>query len=133
METYFDNEWITVELLQFEKTLRGTWKATGKQMISQSEFENIFNKIVEGIKEYEIENWADDTTNMGIIPVSCQQWMVGNFFPRAISNGLKKVSIINSKDIFAISAVKNVLNKVAKDLQVETFENKSEALKWMTA
>ena len=131
METYFDNEWVKVELLLREKTLRCTWKDAGTKIISFSDFEKIFDEILRGIKEYNIENWSDDTTDMGIIPVACQQWMVQDFFPKAIASGLKKVSIINSKDIFAVSAVKNVLNKVSKDLQVETFDNKSEAREWI--
>ncbi len=131
MLTLIDNEWITVELVVEQKTLKGTWKDTGKQMITLDAFQDIFNTVLQTISAENIENWADDTTDMGIVPVSCQKWMVTNFFPKAITRGLKKVSIINSKDIFASSAVKNVLNKVSKDLQVETFESGSTAMKWM--
>ena len=40
-----------------------------------------------------------------------------SFFPQAISLGLKKTSIINSRDIFAVTAVKNVLSKVSNSVK----------------
>ena len=131
MSTLLDNEWIHVEIEPANSMLMGEWKAVGRKVISEEEFQAIFLKILEAIKDYQVEKWADDTTQMGIVPVGCQRWMVGNFFPKAIASGLRKVSIIHSKDIFAVSAVKNVLNKVSVDLEVEVFESKEKAEDWM--
>ncbi len=133
MHTLLENEWIRVELLSDKSTIAGTWKEKGRQVISEEEFQAIFTAILEALKDYDVENWADDTTNMGVVLVGCQRWMVGDFFPKAIANGLKKISIINSKDIFAVSAVKNVLNKISGEVEVEIFDSREKAERWIVA
>ena len=131
MNTLLDNEWIHVEIVPAERKIMGEWKDAGRKVISEEEFQAIFNRVLEAIKDFQVEKWPDDTTYMGIVPVGCQRWMTGHFFPKAIAHGLKKASVIHSKDIFAVSAVKSVLTKISSDLEVEAFASKEKAEDWM--
>ena len=90
MNTLLDNEWIHVEIVPAERKIMGEWKDAGRKVISEEEFQAIFNRVLEAIKDFQVEKWADDTTYMGIVPVGCQRWMIGHFFPKAIAHRFKK-------------------------------------------
>ena len=131
MKSIFENNWIEISLDPQRSLVVSEWKPNGRRVISFEEFQEVFNKVLETLKDYEAKQWSDDTTEMGVVPVECQQWMVKTFFPQAISLGLKKASIINARDIFAMTAVKNVLSKVSDSVEVEVFDSREKAIDWV--
>ena len=81
MKSIFENNWIEISLDPQWNLVISEWKPNDRRVISFDEFQEIFNKVLEALKDYEAKQWSDDTTEMGVVPVEYQQWMVKAFFP----------------------------------------------------
>lgn len=102
------------------------WKAFAKG----DEFKEALNKGLELIRQKGASKWLGDTSNMSAISADDQHWSNTDWFPRAISGGIKRMAVVIPKSAIAKMSVQNIVSKF-DNLEVHNFGDKSEAVHWL--
>ncbi len=87
--------------------------------------------IVKTFQEKKVANFLSDTTERKALQTKEEIWMEQNFYPELIKNGLKKIALVNSKDVLGTAVAKNIFENLNESLSVEIFNKKKNAEEWL--
>jgi hypothetical protein len=97
-----------------------------------SEFREGLTQGLELLKSTNAKNWIGDVRNLGAIDPDDQKWSNEEWFPLALSNGLKKMGVIISDDIFNQMSVDEIMSKVeGAGFASQYFDDIDKATQWM--
>jgi len=103
-----------------------------KTFASGAEFREALNKGLELVNEKKAAKWLGDTSSMSAIPTDDQQWANNDWFPRALSSGIKKMAVVVPKSVIAKMSVQNIVSKF-DTLEVQNFGDKLQAEQWLAS
>jgi len=99
-----------------------------------SEFRDGLNQGLELLKSTKAKNWIGDVRNLGAIDPDDQKWSNEEWFPQALSTGIKKMGVIISDDIFNQMSVEEIMSKVEGiGFVSQYFDDINKASQWMKA
>jgi hypothetical protein len=101
-----------------------------KMFAKGEEFKEALNQGLELVRQKKAAHWLGDTSDMSAIPLEDQEWVNTNWFPRAISSGIKRMAVIVPKSAIAKMSVQNIVSRF-NTLEVHNFGEKSEAAQWL--
>lgn len=102
--------------------------------LDEQTFKDISNKAIIMLAEKKATKILVDTSGMKVIPKENQEWIQGDWFPRAIQAGLKTMAFITPRNIFGEVSTKATNQKVEDEqlpVSLEYFYNKEEAVEWL--
>lgn len=120
LDIRFNNELGFIELL---------WRG----FIPSTEFRELASKIFSALDKTGAKKILSDNTNWKIISPQDQGWAANRWFPAAEARGIVKMGSVLSEDIFNRSAERTIesLTEI-ETMQVRSFNNREEALTWLT-
>jgi hypothetical protein len=98
---------------------------------TSSQFRKIAESQLQLMEEYSYNKILTDNTNMKVVSMEDQEWIVNNWLPRALKAGYIACATITSKDYFSRIAIENVITKVGDQLTVQYFDNVEDAADWL--
>ncbi len=90
--------------------------------------------LIDFIKQNKITLHLSEQTELKVLSKDVQEYLTGTCFPELEQNGLRKVAVLLSEDIFAQASVANVNTKATiGKFQINTFGSSQKANDWLTA
>lgn len=90
--------------------------------------------LLDYVKQNRITLHLSEQTELKVLSKDVQEYLVGSCFPELEQNGLRKVAVQLSEDIFAQATVSNVNTKATVGkLQINTFGSSQKAHDWLKA
>ena len=125
---YFSKDYLDIYWEESIQCVIMQWK----KFVKGEDFREGLNKGLELIKSKNSSRWLADMRHMQVLAVADQEWSNNDWFPRAISGGIRKMALVQPASALAKMGVKNVMSKV-QDVQLETanFDNLEDAKKWL--
>ena len=107
-------------------------KMVWKKFVQGEDFRSGLNKGLNLIMEKKAYRWLADLRNMQVLSIADQAWSNENWFPRAVSGGIRRMAIIYPSSALAKVGVKNIMNKVG-EINIETayFDSVEDAKAWL--
>lgn len=116
-----------------------TWDPTFKAVhvewlgwADSTEFAAVLEAGLRALTEHDGSRWLADCRNQRAIQQPVQEWIDRDWFPRALTGGLKRMAVVMAKRVLARMNLEDVLARVSGKLDVGTFETVSEATEWLT-
>lgn len=87
------------------------------------------------LPQYGTGKMLSDARQMRVIRPADQEWIVHNFFPRALAAGYRCAAILSSDDMFNQTSVRNILTQVEDQAPFVSayFREPAEARAWLQA
>jgi predicted ABC-class ATPase len=95
------------------KVVRTRWKGmyvTGKQ------FRRILDEIIRAIGHFSTSTVIADARHMKLIAEADRQWIIDDWYPRALSAGFRCQALVVTKDSFNEQAIKLIVMKYNDEL-----------------
>jgi hypothetical protein len=106
------------------------WK---NEYLSGPPFRAIMNNIIELLKEKHISLIIADATEMRVISEDDQQWLMHDWYHRAVDAGFNFEVLILKQDTFSELAIKKIVHHYDDQLVRTVYCNSyEEAAKWLT-
>lgn len=103
-----------------------------KTFTTPQELKDGLNKGLELVEEKNISNWIADVSSLGVVGEEEQKWSNENWFPRALKEGIKRMAVIVSDDIFNQMSVEEIMQNVPQmNFTSKYFSNVEEAREWI--
>ena len=104
--------------------------------LNEAQYRAYNDAMVPALQHYGTGRMLRDNRRNGVISQANQEWMVDDWFPRALQAGLRQAVILNSPDAFNQFAVMNVTERLAPQLeragmQLRVFATPEEGLAWL--
>jgi hypothetical protein len=130
METFKDFNFLTISYDNGSQSVNMKWKS----FAHGDDFRNGLNSGLDLIKQKGSKKWLADLRDLGTVPTKDQEWSNTDWFPRAVSGGIRKMAIVMPKSTLSAMSVKNIMTKV-EGINIETnyFDSDDEARKWLAA
>lgn len=127
-QVHVDNEFATLVYIPELKLVRHKFH----KAIAGQPFRAMLNRGVELLIENQAHKWlSDDRENMAF-PDDDNQWIVGDWIPRAIAAGWKYWALVVPEDYAARVNMSDLINALEdKGLRMMVFTDPDKALKWI--
>jgi hypothetical protein len=90
--------------------------------------------LIDFTRQNRVTLHLSEQTELKVLSKEVQEYLVGTCFPELEQNGLRKVAVLLSEDIFAQATVSNVNTKATVGkLQINSFGSANKAHDWLTA
>jgi poly(A) polymerase Pap1 len=90
--------------------------------------------LIDFIKQNRVTLHLSEQTELKVLSKEVQEYLAGTCFPELDQNGIRRVAVLLSEDIFAQATVSNVNTKATVNkLQINTFGSAQKAHDWLTA
>jgi len=110
MKQYLDNSYAEVTYDASIKTVITIWK---RQNTAES-YQEIFNTILQVVKETGATVYLSDITLQGAVGTASRKWMEQEIMPKAVQHGLKQVCTVVPNDVFQQFYYNNVKKEAAE-------------------
>lgn len=113
------------------------FKDYGSAQIKTDIYKESLLAVLSAIETNKATKWLADTTHVKVISLENQNWTVAEFLPMIYKVGtITHTALMNSKDIFGLVAMKNMMRKSEKEanekgMQVEIFNTYEKAVDWL--
>lgn len=105
------------------------WKGI---FVSGDEFRKILNKIIDAISLKKTSTIIADAREMKVISEADRQWIIDDWYPRALEAGFRCQALVVTKDSFNEQAIKLVVMKYNDDdVKTRYFTSLEEAAAWV--
>ncbi len=103
-----------------------------KGHIKSDAYKGVMELAYDALIKYSATEWLSDMTHVGVTSPGYQQWMKQEFVPKCAKAGLKRVAVVEAKDVFARFYVDKVKTSLGEnDLLNERFKTREEAHEWL--
>jgi hypothetical protein len=127
---YFNRSGVGV--VTWDPTLRAVY-TEAQGWSDPSEMAAVLEAGLQALTEYGGSRWLADGRNMKDVKHSDQDWIVQEFFPRALAAGLKRVALVIPKSVVAMKTVDQLVQRLpAAKVEVAYFPSVDEARSWLT-
>lgn len=130
MEQHKDFNFLSISYDPSVKCVNMQWKS----FAHGDDFRNGLDEGLNLIKAKSASRWLADLRDLGTVTQKDQEWSNNDWFPRAVTQGIRKMAIIMPKSTLSSMSVKNIMTKV-DGINIETnyFSSTDEAKKWLAA
>lgn len=101
-----DDQNARIEIHAAQQLLRLTWK----RPIIGDDYRNLLTRVVQIVKERQLQLWLSDGRLAGPILYDDQVWTTNEFMPLVLAAGLVRIAIVNSQDGLNLLAVDRMVN-----------------------
>ncbi len=129
----FENDYLSVHLLEEEKIILGHWKPTSPYFTTDLFKENMQTWLEEVKKYKDINVLADARTFTFTIEPETQSWVNENIIGLYPEYGVKKLGFLVSPDIFAQVSIEQTIDEKEQAFEVRYFEEEAEAKAWLAS
>jgi hypothetical protein len=99
-----------------------------------SEMAALMEAGLQALTEHGGSRWLADGRNMKGIKQTDQDWIVQEFFPRAVTAGLERVALVIPKSGLALKTVDQLVERLpAATVEVAYFSTVAEGRSWLTS
>jgi stage II sporulation SpoAA-like protein len=127
---YFNRSGVAV--VTWDPTLRAVY-TEAQGWSDPSEMAAVLEAGLQALTEYGGSRWLADGRNMKDVKRSDQDWIVQEFFPRALAAGLKRIALVIPKSVVAMKTVDQLVQRLpAAKVEVAYFPTVDEARSWLT-
>jgi hypothetical protein len=121
-----------VAVVTWDPTMRAV-HTEAQSWADPSEMAAVLEAGLQGLTEQGGSRWLADGRNMKAIKQSDQDWIVEEFFPRAVAAGLRRVALVIPKNDLAITTFDQLMHRLpAGKVEVAYFPTVDEARSWLT-
>lgn len=134
MKEVFKNDYISIFHNKDANIIASKWNAKTINM-TESDFKKSHMAIVNAILNSRSNAVIGDARkfSFSIVP-NVQEWILHETFPVIIRAGLRKIAMIVSPDVFSqVSLEQSQSEQEASPLTIKYFEEKEEAISWVTS
>jgi hypothetical protein len=125
---YLDEPWLTVSWDEYCQAIRLEWKM-------YVEGEQAFKGLEAGLAllhRKRTSRWLADVRHLGPVRQVDQQWINNDWFPRAISGGLRYMATVTPRSAIARMSVRQIMSKVNEvDVINSFFDDLEQARNWL--
>ena len=105
------------------------WKGV---YVNEEPFRKILDEIINVLETKHASIIIADSRDMYVISPSDQEWILKNWYPRAVKAGFRYQGLILNKDTFSELSVKTISNKYdSSTVTTQYFSSPSDALDWV--
>lgn len=124
-----DDHDATIEVHPIQRLVRLTWK----RPVPGPEYRALLVRLLDVVKDQQLELWLSDGRKAGPILQQDQVWTMNEFTPLVLAAGLKRIAIVNSKDGLNLLAVDRMVNATPPDApyDIAFFEDPAIAQLWL--
>jgi hypothetical protein len=120
-----------VAVVTWDPTMRAV-HTEAQRWADPGEMAAVLEAGLQGLTEHGGSRWLADCSNMKAIKQSDQDWIVGEFFPRALAAGLRRIALVIPKNGLAITTVDQLMQRLpAAKVGVAYFPTVAEARSWL--
>jgi len=125
---YFNEDFLEISWNERVECVVMRWK----KFVIGDNFRRGLDKGLDLIIEKKSHKWLADLQNMKALAKDDQEWSNNDWYPRAISGGIRKMAIVMPTSTLATMSVRNILSKVG-DIDIETayFDDMASASLWL--
>ena len=129
MIKYFENDIVKIHYVPEIQKGIGFWDGKGLH----ENYKEGSNQTLNLLKEKNLSRRIGDMSKLGVISQENQKWTNENWFPRVISEGLKRIAVVVSSDIFGKMSVDSIMSKVSDGVFNRFFDNVEDAKQWVVS
>jgi hypothetical protein len=97
-----------------------------------SEMAAVLEAGLQALTEHGGSRWLADGRSMKVVKQSDQDWIVQEFFPRALAAGLKRIALVIPESGLAMTTLDQLVHRLpASNLEVAFFPTVDEARSWL--
>jgi hypothetical protein len=129
---YFNRYGVAV--VTWDPTLRAVY-TEAQGWTDPSEMAALLEAGLQALTEHAGSRWLADGRNMKVVKQTDQDWIVQEFFPRALAAGLRRIALVIPKSRLAMTTVDQLVHGLpAATVKVEVayFPTVAEARSWLT-
>lgn len=127
---YYDASFLKIHWNEKINCVQMEWK----KFVHGEGFRSGLNKGLELVNSRKTAKWLADLKHLRVISVADQEWSKNDWFPRAISNGIRHMAIVLPDDLFAKLSVNSIMTNVEiSELFVRYFNDVNDAEQWLAA
>ncbi len=126
MQTYFENDFITIGYDKINHLIVHTWIVPP----TSDEFREGLNSLIPAMEFFKTGNIITDTTNLGIIYPDDRQWAVADWFQSALKVGYSQLAVITPDYVFTLMLSEDAMRQ-ASLIQTAYFDNMEAAIDWI--
>lgn len=128
---YFNRHGVAV--VMWDPTLRAVY-TEAQGWADPSEMGALLEAGLQALTEHAGSRWLADGRNMNVIKQADQDFIVREFFPRAVAAGLKRIALVIPKNELAMTTVDQLLHRLpAAKVEVAYFPAVAEARSWLNS
>lgn len=127
--TYFDKDYATISYDANNHLLVGSWKMPPLP----NEFRTYMETLISAMEHFKTGKLIADTSNMGTLNLTDQEWAATDWTSRAIKAGYSHVAILLPTDVFSQMAIEDTMNDMVGPVAFSYFDNMESAIIWMTS
>ena len=127
---YFDRPYLTIRWDQATRSVIMEWK----MFVDGDGFRDGLNTGLELLVEKRASRWLADLRKLEVVTADDQKWSNEDWFPRAISAGIKAMAIVVPKSTIAAMSVDAIMKKAElqnRTLVTHYFDNVFDAREWL--
>jgi hypothetical protein len=121
-----------VAVVTWDPTMRAVY-TEAQSWADPTEMAAVLEAGLQGLTEHGGSRWLADGRNMKAIKQSDQDWIVEEFFPRAVAAGLRRFALVIPENDLAMTTVDQLMHRLpAAKVDVAYFPTVDEARSWLT-
>lgn len=131
VEDFYTSAYCDVGYNRDLDAVQTRWKGL---MVSGIEFRKILDAIISLLEIKKCHCVIADAREMKIIIYEDQQWIINNWYPRALKAGFRQQALVVAKSTYGELSIKKIVEKYDQ-VQVTTgyFDSMEEAFRWVKA
>lgn len=129
IDTLHDDPDATIDVHPVQRLVRLTWK----RAVSGPEYRALLMRVLDVVKDQQLELWLSDGRKAGPILYDDQVWTMQEFTPLVLAAGLRRIAIVNSQDGLNLLAVDRMVNATppGAPYDIGFFEDPAIAQLWL--
>ncbi len=130
METLVKEKYIEINVDHSAQIIELKWNG----FVKSKNYREALDKAIEIAKEHSLNKWLTDATNVKVVSISDQEWVMNDWFPRALEAGYKYQALIIPRDEFGKTSSNELISEVdGKSVIAKNFMDYNTALEWLSS
>jgi len=122
-----------VAVVTWDPTLQAVY-TEAQSWADPSELAAVLEAGLQALTEHDGSRWLADGRNMKVLKQSDQDWIVQEFYPRAVAAGLKRIALVIPTSGLAMATVEQLAHRLpAAQVEVAFFPTLDEARSWLNS
>lgn len=127
----YDSPYLQTVYDENLKAVLEEWKLDFTTQVDGVNFRKPLEQLIATFKEKKAYKWLCDNTEQKNLVFADQYWLETFYYPELIKNGLKKVALVNAKNILGTGYAKNCLKNINEAVEIEIFNKRKDAIEWL--
>jgi hypothetical protein len=116
--------------LRYDETIRCV-TIVWRRYATSAQYRFIHEAIIQMLRQYQASKLLGDDSDLPVVHAEDQQWIIGDWIPRAKAAGLKAVATNASLSFFGRLTIGSIQARVASEISIKTFPNIHLAGSWL--